>query len=375
MALSTLVSTEDRQFALCCPPGIDGSDFTSIISQFLTVSGKNVRIVTHNPRQSSGNIPYDTYSSLEADGSPLFGEEPSIFVFENGVEAVKILSPEFLKRARTEHKMVFILHYGITSGDFTMMGKAFPTSMLLYGSFAEIPEGISFNEPHISPLSYEQVNIVETRNGLDDSRVRAIESMCYSEKYLSGDAQMRVQIEELMEDAKINTGKLRDLLMYLTLNREQRHVVYTAYDNFYGLEALKIQLQAVGIPVFAGSDDIQNFNKDPMKPAIMILSLVPTTPLHNVTQCNFYDIPSYDGFISFLRSIYNVKFFPSGTNPKVTFNFFISSGTENTYKPVDQRLYAQLYSKIVDAIQRWDMFKSKGNPVVLGKSGVLEVLE
>ena len=362
MSLQSLIKNEDRQFGICCPPGIDEPTFTSIVGQYSKLEDRKIYIVASSVYEFDDDVHHIDYEKFMSDGI-IFSNNDDVFIFQDGIEAIKMLPEVHLTKASKYHKMIFVIHYGITVSQVKHMSNIFPEMMMLYGSFAQIPNMIKFNAPILSTLSEDQIEEIKIS---DDAL--SVEDMYFGKDLVEG-----ITSDELLEKAKKNTDKLKSLLVNITLNRELRHVVYTKYSDFYGLETLKLALNEVGSHVYVGNDMIDFFNENVNQKGIIILDSVPMKPLHNVNHCNFYDSPSYDAYTYFIKNIYKVKSYPTGVQPNLFINFYVAISEDPNYDSVDDRNYEKLYADIGESVAQWDKFVKYAQPVVVGDYGELVV--
>jgi hypothetical protein len=175
------------------------------------------------------------------------------------------------------------------------------------------------------------------------------------------------------EQFLLNAPKIKDLLAQLRLFPDMRHVIYTRYENYYGVKMLNLVLSSLSFKCYiTASHIVEGYNRD-KDPSILILSTsIPRTEgFFNVSHLHFLD-SGYDFYHILLDSIFKYRLYTTFMCNLFVHNYICQKrGIDQSADTILYEMFVTYQNQILDT---WEKTQKRGFPLVVGKNGYLSAM-
>lgn len=398
------------------------SNEVSIDHQQATVVTWNPAIATktlNNSTFNKNNIAVVGYNSI----SELYNLNDSFIVFDSIQEACAMsyqISPEETKTSlmiiqdllRKRNAIIILFTSGVTNYHFEEARKYIKGAYFFWATFLEVPYHMQFNlhESNMTPkqeiayslarkeeLSYYNKDIsfensqkicnillpADIRELLDTRDEPTVDSII--KLYTKTKPRLRRNTEEdKMFDVNeflVDSPKIKDLIAQLHLYPDMKHVIYTRYENHYGVKMLYQMLTAIKFKCSSINKDmdqsqqlkvIEDFNKGETSSILILSNHLPKVEgLYNISHIHFLD-SGYDYYHVLMDIIFRFRLYTTFMCNLFVHNYVCQKGGSNS--SADTILYEMFVAYQNDILESWERTQKRGYPIVLGKNGYLAAM-
>jgi hypothetical protein len=379
------------------PIGVESSKVASVLVEHTRLPDRTGLIVTFNASSTkeslqiadSKHIAITDYSDYEG----IMSKSNIIICFDNLMQAVDLFGMDNIRTLAYQHNVLFFLYtYGIKEHYFFQMQTKFPelTMYMWKATFADRGEKMSVNMHQVKmtprqDLRYAVEYEKEKEEFLDYTVSTYNQTQrCCNIVYplpIQGqiDTDKTISISSLIDEYTYpvllqDAPKIRELFIVLALGIDQRHVVYTKFDDEYGiiiLESIARYFKYNVIVVkntFTPEDKnkiIESINVDPTQPCVIIVN----TMFDQVIPKNISQLHFFDGDIKlmepFIKTLYKYSLYT--IPPALSINFYVANRSNNVVS-IEGILYTQLRELIIHYNDLWDKVKTQSSSIVTNQS-------
>jgi hypothetical protein len=380
-----------RSALILNPLGADASRISAILAQKSTLVVQTVFVVTWDVTSAKdvlaefGNpvhIKVIDYEQLDQINGTA---DNRVVIFDSLPNAITLVNPSFfmhLKKAGVW--VVAVASQGVKPEQVLAFSSVFPEALILKAAFAFMGEEIKYH--------LHQVKMTPRQDMIYDMRARRygkapeIFNMAYpTPLQTSIDANVNPDIGAIIREYKMgllaDAPKLKELITYIILNRDRRHIIHTKYEAYYGVKLLEALLQLNGLDVvtITGSMktdqrllEMQRFNAD-RNPRVLIHNTalpLDTDPLE-VRDLHLLDGNLEEGILNLVR-IYKYRNYQSSGTPLVFVHNYVTLRSSGA--PTEEvQQYTAFQTNEKTRITIWADLNKRSRSLITDRSGRLAV--
>lgn len=282
------------------PQGLDSSSATDRLIENRRRDGRSIVVISLQPidRKDVKQVKYtdlDTQSfinqhlifdSIHQAVEYVDGDKLTDLISKNRVDIIGTddIDDDSLRVLKKVHPTGLLLIVGLDC-ELKIMYQVHPVSMTVRQAKMYTPD-----KPYLSNLVYPDAIHCSIESspfpGLD-RRVPTPDDIIQRKKSENGYYELGPYI-----DALADAPKIKGLILFISLNRDQRHLVFSRYIHHYGVEMLEAVLTHYGFKVMAitvrhsiavRAARIRTFNSDSSY-EILVTNIIPESPrnIHNI---------------------------------------------------------------------------------------------
>lgn len=383
--------------------GVEPEAVALIIAHFTKTQLQSATVVVSDP--TSAYTDSDVKSGLKAEISILnytqFVQasttkviEKQLLVFDSATTVYQLIGDDGLKTLLANGNYIIILWSLFDRDIIVKLRDSLPGSLLLKASFADLGMDIQFQlheskMTRLQDLSYKLSADKEIKDPFSLTSMQ-YENIVYPtevEKLLSTEKEDKstdssVLVEKYQEKLLDNGPKLYDLLMLITLNPNRRHLVYTRYNNHYGVSLIAALLKFYGMKVYTlkmgqkhadWKKTIEDFNQssDDSTSVLVTSVMLPAIP-KQIDHLHMMD-GGFHNSQFLVNVIYKYFNYPkSKMPPTLTIHYYVSTRPDG--KPsIGYTMYKKEIARWNQELSFYETALKMANPLIVGDRGRLLV--
>lgn len=382
--------TLERPSALILVPlGVDPSKVALVLAETVLFQGECYVVTWDSLTTSNKNVKIISYSNVK----DLDDAKNNLIIFDNFAylsSFVSVGSSEGLssitRLLSASNKIIVLSTYGIRESDLKSFSKASPGSRLWKATFADRGQDLQ-NKTHETLMSQVQdldywgeEEMPDCKNNcplpvLDKTeKQRKICNVFFSnnmkEKIESKDAN-KDQIRKQILDT---SPKIKDIVTNILMNKEKRHVIYTANDDYYGLAILEFILSQNKLNIFIITSKtkledqveiIKTCNKDLNSP--MVLITTNSFPLTSSPMMidDLHILDNHHNRNRLINQLYKYRNYPLKSSPPSLVIHHYVTHRANGDSSIDTEEYMASYQQTEITLKYWKALMNSITDIVV----------
>lgn len=399
--------------------GVESAPLAVILAQGSKTTLQDAHVVTWNVAAALADVGSKpsttkrvTVLSYDTDLAALSKLSKAVVVFDNAEQCVSFIGLPLVQTLVTQGNIVLILFNMLTPEAVLLkIRDALPGAYLSSATFADHGQDIRFevHETKMVPAQDLAYQLVMSRDAASKGELKLADKGAPGPFKAVKHEVKSLQIENLVYPTEVQTilereakdaptamaivarygehildtaPKLRDLVLSLMLNREQRHVVFTRYAHHYGADVVAAILKLYGFTVFTlqhnltvqqRSDVVKAFNADIAAPSVLVTTVVfPDMAPTNISHIHMLD-GAFDNMPLLLNACYKYANYPilaKGVPPILTIDYYICQRLSGA-DAGGAALYRTEITKWSRNVDYWVRAMKAARPIVVADDGRL----
>ena len=397
--------------------GVDPSILSVILAQAGKTTLQDAYVVTWNTETAKADIgskPAVTKKVTVLSYEDFLSFKPitrSVIVFDSINHLVALIGVKRLQDLIRANNIVLLLYSILSDLSFLQqIREAVPGASLLSASFADLGQDIQFelHETKMTPAQdlewqlHRNAEIKDQPTYIVDGFVKSLqyENLIYPhEIQVMLDADLKklgrskdlpwpnTIVDRYRDQMLENAPKLRDLIVSLMLNRERRHVVFTRYTHYYGLDVIVPLLQLYKFKIYSMSGEqtpaerlavIAEMNNQPGGCVLVTSVVFPGIGPRDISHIHMLDgaLSNSDSLLAacYKYANYAITSSKSKEAPRIVIDYYVCQ----RYSGADAGgavLYQAETERWKPRIEYWNKAVQTAKPIILAEEGRFTVHE